>query len=122
MIGQAGMGVLQSSAHPEAATEFLAFLTDPENAAQLAQYFPPPRSSLHTGDALAANNDKFTAEQLQTVVVDQVADAVTLPNHTNPAKIAQKAKTALDADVGPRRRRPRRARPVCTAIDPLLAQ
>jgi ABC-type glycerol-3-phosphate transport system substrate-binding protein len=122
VIGQAGMGVLQSSAHVEAATGFLAYLTNPENAAKLAQYFPPPRQSLLTGEALAANNTKFTAEQLQTVVVDQVAGAVTLPNHTNPAEIAQKAKTALDAmwtedaDVAAV------LGTVCDAIDPLLAQ
>ncbi|WP_112140423.1 ABC transporter substrate-binding protein [Glycomyces dulcitolivorans] len=122
VIGQAGMGVLQSSAHVEAATGFLAYLTNPENAAKLAQYFPPPRQSLLTGEALAANNTKFTAEQLQTVVVDQVAGAVTLPNHTNPAEIAQKAKTALDAmwtedaDVAAV------LGTVCDAIDPLLAE
>jgi ABC-type glycerol-3-phosphate transport system substrate-binding protein len=121
VIGQAGMGVLQSSAHPEAATEFLAFLTNPENAAKLAQYFPPPRESLLTGDALAANNDKFTAEQLQTVVVDQIQGAVTLPNHTNPAEIAQKAKTALDAMWAPDADVPGVLASVCDAIDPLLA-
>jgi len=120
VLGQAGMGVLKSSDHAEQATDFLAFLTNPENAAKLAQYFPPPRKALLSGEALAANNTKFSAEQLQTVVVDQIADAVTLPNHTSPAEIAQKAKTALDsmwtadADV------PAVLASVCTAIDPLL--
>ncbi|GAA2154453.1 MULTISPECIES: ABC transporter substrate-binding protein [Glycomyces] len=121
VIGQAGMGVLQSSAHVEAATGFLAYLTDPENAAKLAQYFPPPRQSLLTGEGLAANNTKFTAEQLQTVVVDQVPGAVTLPNHTNPAEVAQKAKTALDAMWTPDADVPAVLASVCDAIDPLLA-
>ncbi|MEU6249108.1 sugar ABC transporter substrate-binding protein [Glycomyces sp. NPDC047010] len=120
VIGQAGMGVLASSANAEAATGFLAFLTNPENAAQLAQYFPPPRQSLLTGEALAANNEKFTAEQLQTVVVDQIPDAVTLPNHTNPAEIAQKAKTELDAMWAPDADIPGVLASVCSAIDPLL--
>ncbi|MFC6356967.1 ABC transporter substrate-binding protein [Luethyella okanaganae] len=97
VLGQAGVGVLQSSAHVQEATDFLAFLTNPENAAQLAKYFPPPRESLLTGAGLAANNTKLTADQLQTVVVDQLPGAVTLPNHTSPAEIAQKGKTGLDA-------------------------
>jgi len=122
VIGQAGMGVLQSSAHVEQATDFLAFLTNPENAAQLAQYFPPPRQSLLTGEALAANNTKFTAEQLQTVVVDQIAGAVTLPNHTSPAEIAQKAKTALDAMWVEDADVPAVLATVCDSIDPLLAK
>jgi multiple sugar transport system substrate-binding protein len=97
VIGQAGVGVLSSSPHVQEATDFLAYLTNPDNAELLAQYFPPPRESLLTGEKLAENNAKLTAEQLQSVVVDQVPGAVTLPNHTNPAEIAQKGKAALDA-------------------------
>lgn len=97
VIGQAGVGVLASSPHVQEATDFLAFLTNPENAEKLAQYFPPPRESLLTGDKLAENNPKLTAEQLQSVVVDRLPDAVTLPNHTGPAEIKAAGKTALDA-------------------------
>ena len=122
VIGQAGVGVLESSAHVQEATDFLAFLTNPENAAKLAQFFPPPRESLLTGEKLAEVNTKLTAEQLQTVVVDQIADAVTLPNHTSPAEIAQKAKTALDAMWTPDADIESVLSSVCTAIDPLLAK
>lgn len=97
VIGQAGVGVLRSGKQVEQATDFLAYLTNPVNAAKLAQYFPPPRKSLLTGEKLAAANKKLTAAQLQTVVVDQLAGAVTLPNHTKPAEISQKGKAALDA-------------------------
>jgi multiple sugar transport system substrate-binding protein len=121
VLGQAGVGVLESSAHTQEATEFLAFLTDPENAALLAQYFPPPRESLLTGEKLAENNTKLTAEQLQTVVVDQLPGAVTLPNHTSPAEIAQKGKTALDAMWTPDADVKTVLTSVCTAIEPLLA-
>ncbi|MET8978938.1 sugar ABC transporter substrate-binding protein [Streptomyces sp. NPDC004539] len=122
VLGQAGMGVLASSKHKEQATDFLAYLTDPENAAKLAQYFPPPRKSLLTGDKLAANNKVLNASQLQTAVVDQLPDAVTLPNHTNPAEIAQKGKTALDAMWRPNADVPAVLRSVCAAIDPILAK
>lgn len=96
VIGQAGVGVLRSGKHVEQATDFLAYLTNPVNAAKLAQYFPPPRKSLLTGEKLAASNKKLSAAQLQTVVVDQLDGAVTLPNHTKPAEISQKGKAALD--------------------------
>ncbi|WP_198663374.1 ABC transporter substrate-binding protein [Jiangella endophytica] len=120
VIGQAGVGVLTSSDHVQEATDFLAFMTNPENARLLAQFFPPPRESLLTGEQLAEVNTKLTAEQLQAVVVDQLPGAVTLPNHTNPAEIAQKGKAALDAlwtqdaDVAAV------LSEVCTAIEPLL--
>ncbi|WP_344844817.1 sugar ABC transporter substrate-binding protein [Kribbella ginsengisoli] len=97
VIGQAGVGVLKSSKHVPQATEFLAYLTNPANAAKLAQYFPPPRKSLLTGAKLAAVNKKLSAAQLQAVVIDQLNGAVTLPNHTKPAEISQKGKAALDA-------------------------
>ncbi|MBT2499568.1 sugar ABC transporter substrate-binding protein [Agromyces sp. ISL-38] len=121
VLGQAGVGVLESSAHVQEATDFLAFLTNPENAAKLAQFFPPPRKSLLTGEKLAENNTKLTADQLEAVVIDQLPDAVTLPNHTSPAEISQKAKTALDAMWTPDADVKAVLSSVCTAIDPLLA-
>lgn len=122
VLGQAGVGVLKSSSHVQEATDFLAFLTNPENAAKLAQFFPPPRQSLLTGEELAKNNTKLNAEQLQSVVIDQLADAVTLPNHTSPAEIAQKAKTALDAMWTPDADIKTVLTSVCTAIEPLLTK
>ncbi|MEV7422570.1 sugar ABC transporter substrate-binding protein [Streptomyces sp. NPDC091212] len=122
VLGQAGMGVLASSKHPKQAAGFLAYLTDPENAAKLAQYFPPPRKSLLTGDKLAANNKVLSASQLQDAVVDQLPDAVTLPNHTSPAEIAQKGKTALDAMWRADADIPAVLKSVCAALDPILAK
>lgn len=122
VLGQAGVGVLKSSKHVPQATDFLAFLTNPENAAKLAQFFPPPRASLLTGAKLAANNTKLSPEQLQKVVVDQLPRAVALPNHKNPAEITQKAKTAMDALWNPDANVPAVLATVCAAINPLLAK
>lgn len=121
VIGQAGVGVLSSSTHTQEATDFLAYLTDPQNAALLAQYFPPPRASLLTGEKLAENNTKLTADQLQSIVVDQVPNAVTLPNHTNPAEIAQKGKAAFDAMWVADADVEAVLGQVCEAIQPVLA-
>ncbi|AXG81959.1 ABC transporter substrate-binding protein [Streptomyces paludis] len=122
VLGQAGMGVLASSKHRKQAAGFLAYLTDPENAAKLAQYFPPPRKSLLTGDKLAANNKVLKAAQLKDVVVDQLPGAVTLPNHTSPAEIARKGKTALDAMWHADADIPAVLKSVCAAIKPILAK
>ncbi|MGW7680045.1 ABC transporter substrate-binding protein [Kribbella sp. NPDC054772] len=122
VLGQAGVGVLAASKHPEQATDFLAYLTNPANAEKLAQFFPPPRKSLLTGTKLAANNKVLSAAQLQAVVVDQLPNAVTLPNHTKPAEIAQKGKTALDALWKPDADIPAVLNSVCAAIQPILGK
>ncbi|TDD63252.1 sugar ABC transporter substrate-binding protein [Kribbella antibiotica] len=122
VIGQAGVGVLASSKQRDQAVDFLSYLSNPENAAKLAQFFPPPRKSLLTGAQLAANNKVLNAAQLQAAVVDQLPNAVTLPNHTSPAEIAQKGKTALDALWTASADIPAVLNSVCTAIQPVLAK
>ncbi|MEV6104194.1 sugar ABC transporter substrate-binding protein [Streptomyces sp. NPDC051940] len=122
VIGQAGVGVLAAGKHQPQALDFLAYLTNPANTQKLAQFFPPPRQSMLTGDKLAANNTVLTAAQLQESVVDQLPDAVTLPNHTNPAEIAQKGKTALDAMWKADADVPAVLRSVCSALEPVLAK
>ncbi|WP_167131379.1 ABC transporter substrate-binding protein [Paramicrobacterium chengjingii] len=122
VIGQAGMGVLKSSPNAEQAVDFLTFLTNPENSAKLAQFFPPPRESLLTGDKLAEVNDKLSAEQLQSVVIDELPQATTNVNHTNPAEIGDTVRVVLDelwsanADV------PAALADVCGALDPMLSE
>jgi multiple sugar transport system substrate-binding protein len=122
VLGQAGVGVLAASLHPDQATDFLAYLTNPENARKLAQYFPPPRTSLLTADQLAATNKVLSAPQLQSAVIDQLPNAVTLPNHTSPAEIAKKGRTALDAMWKPNADIPAVLGSVCAAIQPILAK
>ncbi|WP_326794263.1 hypothetical protein OG946_01085 [Streptomyces sp. NBC_01808] len=116
------MGVLAAGKHKEQATDFLAYLTNPANSEKLARYFPPPRTSLLTGAKLAADNKVLTAAQLQEAVVDQLPNAVTLPNHTSPAEIAQKGKTALDAMWKADADVPAVLESVCAAIEPILAK
>ncbi|MFI7231522.1 ABC transporter substrate-binding protein [Nonomuraea angiospora] len=122
VLGQAGVGVLAGGKHKEQAADFLAYLTNPANAEKLAQFFPPPRKSLLTGAKLAANNKVLSAAQMQEVVVDQLPKAVTLPNHTSPAEIAQKATTALDAMWKADADIPAVLTSVCAAIDPILTK
>lgn len=97
VIGQAGIGVFAAGEHPDVAADFLAHFTSPENAEQLAAYFPPPRQSLLNAETLGAANPNLSEEQLQAVVVEGVEDAVTKPAHKNFAKISQTVRAELDA-------------------------
>ena len=96
-MGQAGIAVLKSSKNTAAATQFLAFMTNPTNSLRLAAYFPPPRTSQLTADVLKTNNPKLSKEQLQAVVVDAAKNAVS-PGavHTNFTQIQQAVRAALD--------------------------
>jgi multiple sugar transport system substrate-binding protein len=122
VIGQAGLGVLTAARHPEEAADFLAYMTNPENSATLAQYFPPPRQSQLTAEVLGQANPLLTPEQLQAVVIDRIDQGVVKPGHTGQAQLDQAVRAALDplwtadADV------PAVLADLCTAIDPMLAQ
>ncbi|WP_106538886.1 extracellular solute-binding protein [Haloactinopolyspora alba] len=97
VIGQAGIGVLADGPNAEAAADFLAYFTNPENSERLAQYFPPPRTSLLNAETLKAANPKLSAEQLQSVVVEGIQGAVTKPAHPNFAKLQQTIRAELDS-------------------------
>lgn len=97
VIGQAGIGVFANAENPTIAADFLAYFTNPENAEQLAAYFPPPRESLLNAETLAAANPKLSEAQLQAVVVDGIQGAVTKPTHVNFAKLQDTVRAELDA-------------------------
>ncbi|QSB17240.1 sugar ABC transporter substrate-binding protein [Natronosporangium hydrolyticum] len=121
VIGQAGLGVLTQSENPQAATDFLAFMTNPENSAKLAQYFPPPRQSQLTADTLAQTNPLLSAEQLQDVVIDGISTGVVKPSNTSQAELNQIIRAELDDLWLPNADIPAVLDSVCEAIDPLLA-
>lgn len=122
VIGQGAMGVLRKSRHQAEAADFLAFLTNPDNSAKLARFFPPPRRSLLTTETLAKTNQLLAPEQLRNVVIDGITNGVVRPTHTNGAELSQSVRAALDplwksdADVG------RVLGGVCRTIKPLLAK
>jgi multiple sugar transport system substrate-binding protein len=121
VIGQAGLGVLKQSAHADVAVDFLAFFTNPENSAKLAQFFPPPRQSLLNAETLAKTNPKLTPEQLQTVVIDGISTGVVKPSHAGAAELAQEVRAALDPLWTPDADVASVLADVCSRIQPLLA-
>lgn len=121
VIGQAGIGVLGQGDHPVQAADFLAFLTNPESSAKLAQFFPPPRQSLLNADTLAQTNPLLSAEQLQAVVIDGISTGVVKPSHTGQAEISQTVRAQLDAVWQPAADVAAVLGGVCEAIAPMLA-
>jgi len=97
VIGQAGIGVLESGQNPAVAAQFLAFLSDPENSTAIAAYFPPARTSLLDATVLAEANPRLSEEQIEQVIVEGGQDAVTLPSHAQFASLQQQVRTSLDA-------------------------
>lgn len=97
VIGQAGIGVFANGDNATVAADFLAYFTNPENAAKLAAYFPPPRESLLNATTLAAGNPRLSEEQLQNVVVEGIQDAVTKPSHANFARLQETVRAELDS-------------------------
>ncbi|MEV4714858.1 sugar ABC transporter substrate-binding protein [Micromonospora sp. NPDC049374] len=122
VIGQGGMGVLKQGRNAEAAADFLAYLTNPANSAKLAQFFPPPRTSLLTADTLAKTSPLLSPEQLQQVVIDGIAEGVVKPSHTGQAELNQAVRAALDPLWRPDADVRGVLDGVCTAINPLLAK
>ncbi|MHB1110506.1 MAG: ABC transporter substrate-binding protein [Devosia sp.] len=122
VIGQAGIGVFAQGKNPQAAADFLAFFSNPENSAKLARFFPPARASLLNAEVLGAANPLLSPEQLQAVVVKGIKTGSVIPGHTNFAEIQQTARAALDAlwvadaDV------PMVLQAVCDRIQPMLQQ
>jgi 4-hydroxyphenylpyruvate dioxygenase len=55
-----------------AATRFVAYMTNPENSAKLAQFFPSARKSLLNADVLKKTNALLSSAQLDKVVVSGI--------------------------------------------------
>ena len=122
MVGQAGIGVMAQGKHKDAAAEFLAFFTNPENSEKLAQYFPPARNAQLNAETLAAANPVLSSDQIADVVVPGISTGVVRPSHTNSAEIGQQVRSALDAMWVADADIPTVLDSVCDAAEPLLAK
>nr|WP_244404020.1 sugar ABC transporter substrate-binding protein [Pelagibacterium halotolerans] len=97
VIGQAGIGAFGMGDNVDMAVQFLAYLSNPENSAKLAQFFPPARQSLLNAETLGATNPLLSPQQLETVVVAGITNGVVLPGHAGFAEIQQVVRAELDA-------------------------
>ena len=122
IVGQAGVGVLKAGKDAAMATAFVAYMTNPENSAKLAQFFPSARKSLLNADVLGKTNALLSPAQLDKVVVAGIATGKVMPAHTDFARLQQTVRSGLDAVWQPKADIPAATRAICAQIGPLLAQ
>ncbi|MBA4863779.1 extracellular solute-binding protein [Streptomyces sp. PSKA54] len=120
VIGQAGLGVFAKGKNLDLAKEFFLYATNKENAAKLAQFFPPPRTSLLNAKTLARSNPLLSEEQLQNITIESLKTGKVRPGHTQYAKLAEQTRAALDPAWEPDADTDRVLAGVCEAIEPLL--
>ena len=118
-IGQAGLTIFNHSPQREAAIDFWAYLTNPENSQTMAAFFPSARSSVINSEAFLTGNPRLSSEQMKLVVAG-IENGSVLPNHQNFSQIDLSARASIDklwnadADVQAIMDE------VCAAITPLL--
>ncbi|MEU8227349.1 sugar ABC transporter substrate-binding protein [Kribbella sp. NPDC048915] len=122
VVGQAGVGVFKRGKHVDAAKKFLAFFSNAENSAKLAQFFPPPRKSQLTAATLAKANPLLKPAQLDSVVVMGIENGTIKPSHTGYAELQQTVRAALDPLWKPDADVKAVLSGVCSKINPLLAK
>src|SRR5690606_12124454 len=79
VIGQAAIVVFERGAQKELAAEFVAHMTNKENVAKMAQFFPPARKSVLDSEAFTSANSLIPAEQM-AYVSDAIAKGKVLPS------------------------------------------
>ncbi|WP_152354700.1 ABC transporter substrate-binding protein [Brachybacterium subflavum] len=121
-IGQSSIVALSAGRNTEAALEFLAFLTNTENAKKISQFFPPARESLLNAEVLAESSGLLTAEDLEPIVESITTKGRLFPVASNGARVANALDSSLDEFVYKQDVDLAEALPkVCTAIEPVLS-
>lgn len=95
VIGQSSIVAFEASKHKEIAIDFVLFMTNEENVARLAQFFPPIRRSVLSSDALIEANPLVSPEQMQ-YVVQGIETGQLLPPHVEFNKIDLAVQAELD--------------------------
>lgn len=122
-LAQAAIVAYSAGENQEAATQFLAFLTNPENAAKLARFFPPARESLLTPETIAAASPLLTEELVAPIVEAVVETGEIFPVAPNAAAVADALDSTLDEHVyGSGADIAAGLGQVCSVLNPLLSE
>ncbi|OHV77061.1 sugar ABC transporter substrate-binding protein [Rhizobium sp. LCM 4573] len=119
VIGQAGLVVFDQGKNKEIAAKFVAHMTNKENVATMAQFFPPARKSVLEADAFI-NGNKLVSPEMMKNVAAAIANGRVHPAHEKaPQLLAAMAPRVdalwkADADVD------QAIKGICSAIQPLL--
>ena len=119
VIGQAAIVVFTAGKQKDLAGEFVAHMTNKENVATMAQFFPPARNSMLGSDAFVTSNALIPAEQM-AIVADAIAKGKVLPSHEKSPQIIAAMKPRVDALWRADANVEESLKAVCAAIQPLL--
>lgn len=121
VVGQAGVVVFNNSPNRDLAIEFARHVTNQQNVATMAQFFPPARLSVLDSEAFLTSNAIVSPEGM-AVIADGIARGSVIPSHPLFPQIDASARPIFDemwradADV------PAVLGRICDAITPLLRQ
>lgn len=96
VIGQAAMVAFKAGKHQAAAADFVAFMTNKENVAALAAFFPPARVSVLDSPSFAKGNPAIPPAVMTQVVGYALKNGEVLPSHVNFPKIDLVARAGFD--------------------------
>lgn len=119
VIGQAAIVIFTTGKQKDLAAEFVAHMTNKENVATMAQFFPPARQSVLASEGFINSNKLIPAEQMK-VVADAIAKGKVLPSHEKSPQILAAMKPRIDALWRADANVEESLKAVCTAIQPLL--
>lgn len=122
VIGQAAMVVFNNSRNRDVAIDFVKYVTNEENTARLAQFFPPARQAVLASPVLAEANPLIPAELMQTAVIDAISQGRVLPSSAQFPRIELLTRPLLDELWMPDADVQAVADNICASIDPLLAR
>lgn len=118
-FGQAAIVVFARGQNTDLAAEFLSYLTNAENSATMAQFFPPARQSVLEGDTFLNSNPALSLEQME-IVADGISTGSVLPSSPAYPQIEAAMRPRFDALWQPDANIRAVMASVCGAIEPLL--
>jgi multiple sugar transport system substrate-binding protein len=119
VIGQAGLVVFAKSDNTELSKEFIAWMTNKENVAVMAQFFPPARASVLESQAFTDANPLIPADQMSHVA-EAIKTGKVLPSHERAPQIMAAQKPRFDALWRPDADVEASLQAICAAIQPEL--
>jgi len=96
VIGQAAMVAFRAGKNHEIASDFVAFMTNKENVAALAAFFPPARVSVLDSEKFATSNPAIPSQTMSKSVGYALKLGEILPSHPNSPKIDLTARAGFD--------------------------
>jgi ABC-type sugar transport system, periplasmic component len=96
-LGFAGYAIFKDTKHPEAALDYLKFISNKENAAKVASFFVPQRSSVLYSDEYLNGFPFPSADTMKVAAFDRIQEGRVRPSLPNWVQIDEKVTIQLDA-------------------------